>query len=145
MKILLLIGALFASSAYSETCDVDNYKDAIDCIKRDSNQRHGEGELPHSVGVTRLQEGKNAFRFITGSAANVTYVGVVEVHYDEDYLLYYEIERGQNVEPRLIKEFNIVDITFDVPALERRGPKELEEVLSLYIPLVGSMADFHAN
>ena len=129
-------------SSYATTCNVKNYNDAIKCIKKDSYKQYGEGELKHSVGVTRLKKGKEAFRILTGVESKATYVGIVEVHYDEDQILYYEIDRGQNVKPKLIKDYNIVDVTFHVPALENTE-ENLEDILSLYIPLTGSMKDFH--
>ena len=88
MKKLLGLSLLLASSAFAGTCNVKNYKDAIECITKDSYSRYTEGEIRQSVGVTRLEKGKLAFEKITGKKPTATYVGVVEVHYDEDQLLY---------------------------------------------------------
>ena len=143
MKKLLGLSLLLASSAFAGTCNVKNYKDAIECITKDSYSRYTEGEIRHSVGVTRLEKGKLAFEKITGKKPTATYVGVVEVHYDEDQLLYYEINRGENVEPVLVVDFNIVDLTYQAPELEELEDKQLEEILTLFIPISGSLSGFH--
>ncbi len=116
-------------------CNVENYKDAIECIKKDADKRFAEGEIPHSVGVTKYHKGKKAFHHITSVEATKTYVGVVQAHYDEDIMAYYEISKGKAVSPVLVKSFNIVDMYDD----ERNASYSVDE-LSLYIK---NIKDFH--
>ena len=144
---IALILVQFVLSAQAKTCKVENYKDAIKCIKADASKRYAEGELPHSAGVTSRDKGKDLFELITGYLAPRYYVGVVQVHYDEDQLLYYTVNRGPRAKPILAAEFNMVDITYHAPELEKLldTPGALEKALSLEIPLVGSMKDFHGE
>ena len=144
MKVLSVIVALASMNIYATTCDVYDYMDAISCIEKDSYERHGEGEEKHSVGVTRFKKGKEAFKTMTGKETNAHYVGVVEVHYDEDLILYYEIEKGKNVAPVFVKEYNIVELVYDPPE-ELKGMEEKGEIeiISLFIPLKNSMEGFH--
>ncbi len=142
MKFFLFALILSLGSSVM-ACEVYNYKDAIECVKIDALERYDEGELPHSVGATKTEDGKIAFQKITGIYSEYDYIAVVEVHYDEDQLLYYQINKGQSVEPVFVDEFNLVDISYDVPELSSMTEEEALKVLSLEIPLVESMEDFH--
>lgn len=142
MKSLLLALGLVSTGAFAD-CDVHNYKDAIECIKADAYERYQEGEEEHSIGVTKFRKGKASFKKLTGKNATHTYVGVVQVHYDEDQVLYYEINKGKNVAPVLVKDMNQVDLFYYFPEMEKLKEAEVLKILSLNIPLKGSMEGFH--
>ena len=140
VSALLISQVALAKDNVSKTyCKVKNYKDAIACIKKDSYKRYGEGEMPHSVGVTRYRKGKKAFQELTGKKSKRTYVGVVQVHYDEDQLMYYEINRGKRVSPKLVKDYNMVDMAWEL-GLEEDATIS-EEKLRLYIPNIEGFHD----
>ncbi|MBT3984003.1 MAG: hypothetical protein HOE90_21790 [Bacteriovoracaceae bacterium] len=118
MKYLLALACVASFSAYADeeiktTCNVKNSIDAKECLRIDSYKRYSEGELEHTIGVTRYRRGKKAFEQITGKKPTTKYVGVVEVHYDEDQLLYYEIPVGKNVSPVLVGDYNTADLSED--------------------------------
>lgn len=143
MKKLLLLVITLSFHVHAQDCKIQNYSDAIECIEKDAYKRYQEGEMKHSVGVTKLATGKKAFELMTGKVSSADYVGVVEVHYDEDQILYYEISKGENIVPVLVSDYNIADIMYDVPALENFETERALLTVRLEIPLVGSMKDFH--
>lgn len=151
MKALILL--VISLNSFAITCDVYNYKDAINCIKKHSYIEYSEGEMEHSIGASKTEESKKAFEVMTGVKPKTTYVGVVEVHYDEDQLLYYEIERGTGISPKLVLSYNIVDLMYDydggiyqdldIDELPKEKIEEIEKNVSLHIPYVGTMNGFH--
>ena len=143
LRSIFLLSLFISAQAFSATCYVKYYKDAIKCIETHAMENYGEGEIENSAGVTRFDSGKQAFKQITGIEAKTRFVGVVEVHEDEDQLYYYTIPRGVNVEPVMVKHINIVDIDYEVPDLEDYSREDLLKLLSLDIPLTGSMSTFH--
>ncbi|MDA8792562.1 hypothetical protein N9N67_04915 [Bacteriovoracaceae bacterium] len=139
-NLFILLTAVFSistSTSFAKTvCKVKNYKQAIKCIKKDALKRYQTGEMPHSVGVTKKVKGKNIFKEITGKKPTKKYVGVVQVHYDEDQMLYYQIGKGRKVSPELVFEENIVDFGWD------KNKEFTTEEMALYI---SNIKDFHGR
>jgi hypothetical protein len=141
LSLLFVTQMAFADDEVSKTyCSVKNYKDAIACIKKDSYKRYGEGEMPHSVGVTRYRKGKKAFQTLTKKKSRRTYVGVAQVHYDEDQILYYEVNKGKRVSPNLVKDYNMADMAWELDMEGDEDGQFSEELLRLHIP---SIDGFH--
>ena len=115
VKWLLAIVLTFsATQSIAESCKVYNSKQALTCLTSLANETHGEGELPNSIGITRQKAGFLAFKAllnesgITGSKKKkvlktlkkAAYVATVMVHFDEDEIHYYAINRGKKVTPK---------------------------------------------
>tara|TARA_Y100000590_G_scaffold291057_1_gene327748 strand:+ start:79721 stop:80095 length:375 start_codon:yes stop_codon:yes gene_type:complete len=117
----------------STTCDVFNHHDARACIEKAAYAVNGEGELPHSVGASRFRKSKKAFEKITGIVPSKTYVGVVEVHYDEDELMYYQVARGKSVTPELVYSVGLPDLLYE---MDVEDSEELDEdFFALYLDI----------
>jgi hypothetical protein len=107
---LIILSFLVTAVAQANTCQkVYSKKEAYNCIEEFAYELHGEGELPHSIGVTSYRKGKWSFRKITGLDQKFDYVAVIQVHYDEDLLLYIAIDKGRDVRPILGRTINMVD------------------------------------
>lgn len=140
MRLLTLLFVLALSTqVFASTCNVYNYKSAIRCIEKWSMEQEGVGEMPNTVGVTRKAKGRKAFEKITGVVPKATYVGVAEIHYDEDILLYVELEVGEGVSPKLVKSTSSPDI-YNEHDLEDDAPQSLVDLYRLYIH---GLKDFH--
>ena len=61
-----------------------------------------------------LQEG-HASAAKLAQLENAVYVGVVMQHFDEDQITYFTFGNGKNVEPQILFDQNMVDISFDFP------------------------------
>jgi hypothetical protein len=145
VKYLLVLICIASSNIYADqqiktTCNVKNSIDAKQCLRIDSNKRYSEGEMEHTIGVTRYRRGKKAFKKITGKKPTTKYVGVVEVHYDEDQLLYYEIPVGENVSPILVGDYNTADISDDYYDEDGEVTEGAEYTYALKIK---DLEDFH--
>ena len=146
MKFLVLTLTLLQSTYSSGACNVQNYYEARSCVYQDAQARFGTGKVPHSVGATRRQNGKDLFEMITQESANSEYVLVVQNHDQPNQLHYYKLERGQNVKPELVKSLDLNKFnSSQIGSYSTAGKKETLKALSLRIPLVGSMKSFHLN
>ena len=137
MKTIITLALItLSTSAFADvTCTVRNHIDAIACIKEAALEVNGEGELDHSVGASRFAKSKEAFEAITGVKPTATYVGVVEVHYDEDEIMYYQVNRGENVTPELVYSLTTPDIGYEFEIGEDEDLDDYESFFALYLEI----------
>jgi hypothetical protein len=119
-------------------CNVSNHKNAARCIEAAAYRLDEEGEIPHSVGVTTSRKGKEAFKTVTGKTARGHYVGLAEVHYDEDEIMYFELDQGEEVSPRLVTEVNVVNVheENEEEMETEAGRTRIENLYKLYIDTI---------
>ncbi len=113
-------------------CSVSGVQSAAACFAGNT-ELIAEGEP--SVGIAPAYAAKNAFKqFLTKlekaslvstdddffsvlhTIENSDYIAVVNVHEDEDQILYFALSNGENQTPVKIEEFNTVDIFDEYPA-----------------------------
>lgn len=135
MKTIITLALLtISSTAFADvTCTVRNHTDAKVCFQKAAYAAFGEGELAHSVGASRFKKSKEAFEIVTGTKPTMTYVGVAELHYDEDELMYFQVSRGEDVTPELVYSVSLPDLGYET---DLGDDEELnEELYSLFLDI----------